>query len=124
MTGAADAVSMNGMWLEVLRAILYGMVVLMLAGIAFVGGIFTAKKLEKPPMVKIVEEVPAEDREAAKEAVEAVLAARFAGRDREALALLEDARRLHPAMRGLEYQFALTYLDLDDYEQAEASACS
>jgi len=113
---------MNGMWLEVLRAILYGMVVLMLAGIAFVAGIFTAKKLEKPPMVKIVEEVPAEDREAAKEAVEAALAARFAGRNREALGLLEDARRSHPAMRGLEYQFALTYLDLDDYEQAEASA--
>ena len=113
---------MLGMWLEVLRAVLYGMVVLMLAGLAFVAGVFTARKLEKPPMVKIVEEVPAADREAARESVEAALAARFAGNHREALRLLEDARRLDPGMRGLSYQFALTHLDLDDYEQAEASA--
>jgi len=122
LTAARDAGCMDGMWLEVLRAVLYGMVVLTLAGMAFVAGVFTARKLEKPPLVKIVEEVPAVDREAAREAVEAALAARFAGNHREALGLLEDARRLDPGMRGLSYQFALTYLDLDDYEQAEASA--
>jgi hypothetical protein len=48
---------MDGMWLEALRLFLYGLVVLSLAGIAFVTGAFTAKKLENPPMVKIVDEV-------------------------------------------------------------------
>lgn len=122
LTGGADAVCMDGMWLEALRLFLYGLVVLSLAGIAFVAGAFTAKKLENPPMVKIVAEVPSADRQAAADAVEAALAARFTGSNREALGHLEDARRLYPAKRGLAYQFGLTYLDLGDYEQAEASA--
>lgn len=122
LTGWADAVCMDGMWLEALRLFLYGLVVLSLAGIAFVAGAFTAKKLENPPMVKIVAEVPSADRQAAADAVEAALAARFTGSNREALGHLEDARRLYPAKRGLAYQFGLTYLDLGDYEQAEASA--
>lgn len=122
MTAAVIAVCMPGMWLEILRSFLYGLVVLSLAGVAFVAGVFTARKMEKPPMVKIVEEVPSADREAAREALEAALAARFAGNHREALARLDDARRLDPTMRGLSYQFALTYLDLDDYEQAEINA--
>ena len=122
LTGGADAVCMDGMWLEALRLFLYGLVVLSLAGIAFVTGAFTAKKLENPPMVKIVDEVPSADRQAAADAVEAALAARFTGSNREALGHLEDARRLYPAKRGLAYQFGLTYLDLGDYEQAEASA--
>ena len=122
LTGGADAVCMDGMWLEALRLFLYGLVVLSLAGIAFVAGVFTAEKLENPPMVKIVDEVPSADRQAAADAVEAALAARFTGSNREALGHLEDARRLYPAKRGLAYQFGLTYLDLGDYEQAEASA--
>ena len=122
LTGGADAVCMGGMWLEALRLFLYGLVVLSLAGIAFVTGAFTAKKLENPPMVKIVDEVPSADRQAAADAVEAALAARFTGSNREALGHLEDARRLYPAKRGLAYQFGLTYLDLGDYDQAEASA--
>ena len=122
LTGGADAVCMDGMWLEALRLFLYALVVLSLAGIAFVAGAFTAKKLENPPMVKIVDEVPSADRQAAADAVEAALAARFTGSNREALGHLEDARRLYPAKRGLAYQFGLTYLDLGDYEQAEASA--
>lgn len=113
---------MQGMWLEVLRAVLYGMVVLTLAAIAFVAGAFTAKKLAKPPPVVVVEEVPAEDRAAAKELLEEALAARFAGRHSEALSLLEQARSRHSSMRGLEYQFALTYLDLEDYEAADERA--
>ena len=122
LTGGADAVCMDGMWLEALRLFLYGLVVLSLAGIAFVAGAFTAKKLENPPMVKIVADVPSADRQAAADAVEAALAARFTGSNREALGHLEDARRLYPAKRGLAYQFGLTYLDLGDYDQAEASA--
>lgn len=113
---------MQGMWLEVLRAVLYGMVVLTLAGIAFVAGAFTAKKLAKPPPVVVVEEVPAEDRAAAKELLEEALAARFVGRHSEALSLLGQARSRHSSMRGLEYQFALTYLDLEDYEAADERA--
>jgi tetratricopeptide (TPR) repeat protein len=113
---------MDGMWLDVLRAVLYGLVVLTLAGIAFVGGVFTAKKMEKLPPVKTVVEVPTEDREAARKFVEAALASRFAGNHAEALRYLVEARLLNPTMRGLEYQFGLTYLDLDDYEQAETSA--
>jgi len=35
---------MDGMWLDVLRSVLYGMVVVMLAGVALVAGIITAKK--------------------------------------------------------------------------------
>jgi hypothetical protein len=113
---------MDGMWLDVLRAVLYGLVVLVLAGIAFVGGVFTAKKTEQPPLLKIVVEVPAADREAARGFVEAALASRFAGSHGEVLRYLEEARLRNPTMRGLAYQFGLTYLDLDDYEQAETSA--
>lgn len=122
LTAGGGAVCMGGMWLEVLRAVLYGLVVLMLAGIAFVAGVFTAKKLEKPPPLVFVEEVPAEDRAAARELLEEALGARFRGAHREASAKLEEARRLHAGMRGLDYQFALTYLDLDDYAAAEESA--
>ncbi len=107
---------MHGMWLEVLRAVLYGMVVLTLAGIAFVAGAFTAKKMAKPPPEVVVEEVPA------KELLEEALAARFVGRHNEALSLLEQARSRHASMRGLEYQFALTYLDLEDFEAADERA--
>jgi tetratricopeptide (TPR) repeat protein len=113
---------MHGMWLEVLRAVLYGMVVLTLAAIAFVAGAFTARKLAKPPPVVVVEEVAAEDRAAAKELLEEALAARFVGRHAEALSLLEQARSRNPSMRGLEYQFALTYHDLADYETADERA--
>ncbi len=113
---------MHGMWLEVLRAVLYGMVVLTLAGMAFVAGAFTAKKMAKPPPAVVVEEVPAEDRAAAKELLEEALAARFVGRHNEALSLLEQARSRHASMRGLEYQFALTYLDLEDFEAADERA--
>lgn len=113
---------MDGMWLDVLRAVLYGLVVLVLAGVAFLGGVFTAKKTEQPPRLNIVVEVPAADREAARGFVEAALAARFAGRHGEALRYLEEARLRNPTLRGLAYQFGLTYLDVDDYEQAESSA--
>ena len=62
MTVGGGTGCMDGMWLDVLRAVLYGLVVLVLAGIAFVGGVSTAKKTEQPPLLKIVVEVPAADR--------------------------------------------------------------
>jgi tetratricopeptide (TPR) repeat protein len=48
-------------------------------------------------------------------------AARFAGEYGAALEKLEEARRLHAGMRGLDYQFALTHLELEDYAAAEQS---
>lgn len=122
LTAGGGTVCMRGMWLRVLRAVLYGLLVLMLAGIAFVAGVFAARKLEKPPLPAVVAEVPAEERAAARELLEEALAARFRGAHREALARLEEVRRLHAGMRGLDYQFALTHLDLDDYAAADDSA--
>jgi tetratricopeptide (TPR) repeat protein len=113
---------MLGMWLGVLRAVLYGMVVLSLAGAAFLAGVITARETAEPPPVEIAEEIPAEDRAAARALFEEALAARFAGRHREALARLEEARAFHPSMRGLEYQFALTSLDLGEFGPAEDHA--
>ena len=110
------------MWLDVLRSVLYGMVVVMLAGVALVAGIITAKKTEKPPPLSLVKEVPPEQRAAARELVEQALAARLAGNHDEALARLEEARAQDPGMRGLEYQFALTYLDLGQYGPADDAA--
>lgn len=101
---------------------LYGLLVLLLAGVAFVAGIFTAKKTERPPVTVFVEEVPAERRKAAREAVEAALAARFAGRHEAALGHLEEAARQDATLRGLDYQFALTQFDLRNFEAARTAA--
>jgi tetratricopeptide (TPR) repeat protein len=122
LTAAVAAACMLGMWLGVLRAVLYGMVVLSLAGAAFLAGVITARETAEPPPVEIAEEIPAEDRAAARALFEEALAARFAGRHREALARLEEARAFHPSMRGLEYQFALTSLDLGEFGPAEDHA--
>jgi tetratricopeptide (TPR) repeat protein len=110
------------MRLKVLRAVLYGMLVLMLAGIAFVAGVFVAKKTEKEPFVPVVEEVAPEKRKLARDFVEVALAERFAGRHREALDYLEKAREQDATLRGLDYQFALTQLDLRDFEAARTAA--
>ena len=112
----------GGMWLEVLRSVLYGIVVVLLAGVALVAGIFIAKTTEKPPPLEIVNEVPAEQRAAARDLLEQALAARLAGNHREALARMEQARGQDTGMRGLEYQFALTYLDLGEYGLADDAA--
>ena len=110
------------MWLEVLRAVLYGMLVLLLAALAFVGGIFVAKKTAKEPFVPVVEEVAPEKRKMARDFVEVALAERFGGRHQEALDYLQQAREQDATLRGLDYQFALTHLDLRDFETARAAA--
>ncbi len=110
------------MWLKLLRSVLYGLVVVLLAGIAMVAGIIIAKKTEKAPPLEIVNQLPPEQRAAAKSFLEQALAARLAGNHREALARLEDVRAQDMAMRGLAYQFALTYLDLGEYELADNAA--
>ena len=113
---------MGGMWLKVLRSVLYGLVVVLLAGIALVAGIIIAEKTEQPPPLEIVNELPPEQRAAAKSLLEQALAARLAGNHREALARLEDVRTQDAAMRGLDYQFAQTYLDLGEYGPADDAA--
>ena len=110
------------MWLEALRVVLYGMLVLLLAGVAFVAGVFVAKETAEDPLVLVEEPVPAESRRLSQEYVEAALASRFAGRHQEALAYLERARSENARMRGLDYQFALTHLDLRDFDAARAAA--
>ena len=110
------------MWLDVLRAVLYGLLVLMLAGIAFVGGVFVAKKTAKEPFVPVVEEVAPEKRKMARDLIEVALAERFAGQHREALDYLQQAREQDATLRGLNYQFALTHLDLRDFEAARSAA--
>ncbi|MEX1045485.1 MAG: hypothetical protein WEC73_05095 [Chthoniobacterales bacterium] len=109
-------------WLEMLRAMLYALVVFLLAGMAFVAGVFTAKKMERPPVTVFFEEVSAERRKAARDAVEEALAARFAGRHEAALGYLEEAARQDATLRGLDYQFALTQLDLRNFEAARTAA--
>ena len=113
---------MGGMSLKVLRSVLYGLVVVLLAGIALVAGIIIAEKTDKLPPLVIVNDLPPEQRAAAKSFLEQALAARLAGNHREALARLEDVRAQDAAMRGLAYQFALTYLDLGEYGLADDAA--
>lgn len=114
---------MGGMrWLKFLRAVLYGLLVLMLAGVAFVAGVFVARQTERPPVAAVVEEVTGERRKAARDFVEAALASRFAGRHDEALGFLEEARRQDGTLRGLDYQFALTHLDRNDFAAAQSAA--
>lgn len=122
MTEMRSAVCMGGMWMHVLRSVLYGLVVLILAGVALLAGIITAKKTEQAPPLITVTAVPPEERAAARELVEQALAARLAGNHSVALASLEQARAHDPAMRGLDYQFTLTYLDLGKFEPADQAA--
>jgi len=110
------------MWLEKLRAILYGLVVAMLAGVAFVAGVIVAKKTEPPPSAVFEEKVSVADRNAARELFEEALAARFSGNHSEALRCLEAARARDATMSGLDYQLARTYFDLTDFAQADALA--
>jgi tetratricopeptide (TPR) repeat protein len=110
------------MWLEVLRAVLYGMVVLLLAVVAFLAGHVVAAKTAKQPVVLPEAAAAPEKRRMARDFVEAALASRFAGRFREALGYLEQARTEDPALRGLDYQFALTHLELGNFDAAETAA--
>ena len=122
LDGGAERPLHDVMWLDVLRSVLYGMLVLLLAVIAFVGGIFVAKKTEKEPFVPVVKEVAPEKRKMARDLVEVALAERFAGRHQEALQYLQQAREQDGTLRGLDYQLALTHLDLRDFEAARSAA--
>jgi len=110
------------MWLEALRCILYAMVVLVLAGAAFLGGRWTAREMERRHEPLTVAEVPASQRERARAYLEFALAERFRGRPAAALDALDQARRMDPEMRGLDYQVALAHADLSDHDAAAVAA--
>lgn len=112
----------GGVFMRVLRVTLYGLLVLLLAAGAFVAGRWLAKSKAAPTASPPAAVVTPEQREAAKNFVEAALAERFRGDARAALELLEAARREDATLPGLDYQLGLTYLDLKDYDAAELAA--
>lgn len=110
------------MWLGVLRAVLFGMLAVLLVAAAFVVGAAAGRKSAASRFVPGPVEVSAENRELARGFAEAALAARFAGREREALGYFDEARRHDPGLRGLDYQRGLTLLGLGEFDEAEAAA--
>ncbi len=108
--------------MEKLRKILLAMAALMVAGVLFVAGAWAGKKFTEKPAPVETEEVSPGASAKARAFVEAALSSRFNGNHREALRLLDEARRYDSNLRGLDYQFGLTQLDLADYPAAEASA--
>ncbi len=97
-------------------------VALLAAGALFVAGAWAGKKFTEKPAPVAAEEVSPGASAKARTFVEAALSSRFHGNHREALQLLEEARRHDSTLRGLDYQFGLTHLDLADYPAAEAAA--
>jgi tetratricopeptide (TPR) repeat protein len=110
------------MWLVALRYAVLTVLALIVAGVMFVAGVYTGRLTEKTKEPPPVIEVPLSQQERARAFLEVALASRFAGRHSEALTNLEEARRLYPLMRGLDYQYAMTYLDLDEYDDAVLAA--
>ncbi|MFZ4483573.1 MAG: hypothetical protein ACOYOL_06295 [Chthoniobacterales bacterium] len=110
--------------MEVLRTILFSLLALCLAAMAFLLGGFVAAKTKVEAVKRSVSSVPAAHREAAAGFVEAALASRFSGRSSEALGYLQEARRQDPAARGLDYQLGLTHLALGELDEAEAAAAA
>lgn len=110
------------MGLVALRNTIFAVLALMVAAVMFAAGVFTGRLTEKTKEPPPVIEVPISQQERARAFFEAALASRFAGRHTEALGHLEEARQLFPLMRGLDYQFALTYVDLGEYDDALLAA--
>lgn len=110
------------MWLVALRYTVFSVLALILAAVMFAAGVFTGRLTEQTKEPPPVIEVPLSQQEQARAFVEAALASRYAQRHTEALGHLEEARRLFPLMRGLDYQFALTYVDLGEYDDALLAA--
>lgn len=108
--------------MELLRKILLGIAVVVVAGILFVVGAEVGTAVSKKTAIPAEKNVEFTSQTSARDLVEKAMASRFYGKLREALEQLEEARRWDVTMRGVDYQFALTYFDLRDYEQAEEKA--
>lgn len=98
------------------------MLAVVLVAAAFVAGAAVGRKSAASHFVPGPAEVSAQNRERARGFAEAALAARFAGREREALGYFEEAKRNDPGLRGLDYQRGLTLLGLGEFEEAESAA--
>jgi tetratricopeptide (TPR) repeat protein len=109
------------MSLDLLRSILLGLLVLVLAAAAFVAGRMAGRAGSAASGGVVVEAGPQARAEAAG-LVEAALSERFVGKHREALDHLRRARQINPNLRGVEYQIGLTHLDLGELDLAMASA--
>ena len=105
-----------------LRRFLFVFVAAIPLAALFSAGAWLGAKLMEKPAPALNEEAAAVAKPLARGFFEAALASRFSGRHREALQRLEEARRANPSQPGLEYQFALTHLDLREYEAAETCA--
>lgn len=111
------------MWIQVLRGALFGLMFLVAAAATFVGGAWAGKKaLRARAEAQAPAKIDAAKRAVARGLVESALASRFAGRHHEALDFLESARAQDPALPGLQYQMALTSIDLGEYEPAQDAA--
>ena len=110
------------MQFKFLRRFLFVTVCLIPVAALFAAGAWLGAQLTKKPEPLVTEEPANLAKPVARGFLEAALASRFAGHHREALERLEEARRANPSQPGLEYQFALTHLDLREYDAAEACA--
>ncbi len=110
------------MGMRILRTFLFGAAALVLCVAVFVAGAWVGTRATDKPAPPEIDEAAVVGKPVARGFVEAALASRFAGRHREALSRLEEARRWNPAQPGVDYQLALTHLDLGEYDLAEASA--
>ncbi len=113
---------MGVMWLTILQRILFSLAVLLLCGLAFLGGTLVARS--NRPDARPLELPSAATRQdnRVKELIEDALAARFAGNHREALKLFDAASAEDPAFEGLDYQRGLTFLFDGDIAAAEEAA--
>lgn len=108
--------------MEKLQRTLLAVTALIVAGTLFLAGAWAGKKFTEKPAPVAAEEVSPGAEAKARAFVEAALSSRFHGNHREALQFLEEARRYDSNLRGLDYQFGLTHLDLADFPASEASA--
>ena len=110
------------MSLQKFRLAFYGIIVLVVAVVAFFVGAFVSKKRVEAKAATAYLAVSPEEVEASRGFVAAALASRFISEHPAALESLRRARDQNPSMTGLDYQLALTYLDLADFDSAAGAA--
>jgi len=110
------------MSLQKFRLAFYGIIVLVVAVAAFFVGAFVSKKRVEAKAATAYLAVSPEEVEASRGFVAAALASRFISEHPAALESLRRARDQNPSMTGLDYQLALTYLDLADFDSAAGAA--
>lgn len=115
---------MKGMWLTVLRRILFSLALLFLCGAAFFLGALVARSTGRDTRPLELPARPPEELRRARDSVEKALAARFEGDNEKALRLFDEAAAADASLRGLEYQRGLTQFFAGRFGEAEGSARS